>query len=227
MNELEPVSTDGVIDITDMPYNDPAEAERVVTRAFELLRTGREAAQEAEAQVEQGRQMLEEAQRRHAWKILGFESWEALMLDGITKHLRHVIDPAVRQRLAVDMRVRDQATLRQIAERFDVSHPTIMRDLRDARAAGELVEEQEPRPTRPAPDPRDDRMSPRTDIAKTWLNHTDVLVRKARALDRLRLEDNRYPKRKNAFLRTLGDLKTSHEILGTIITDLETMPEGS
>lgn len=224
MTEDPPRSSEGasdglvVSDITDLPYTDRDDADAAVTRAFELLRAGAE-------NIEAGKNLLAQAQRREAWKVLGFDSWNDLILNGVNTHLRHVLDPEVRKRLAIEMRTGgDGASTRQIAAAMDVSHVTIMRDLREARASGQLDEADEPHPTKPPraspPAPRTPGDRRRADLGKTFVNHAVEIARRARVLGAMR-EDERYAEQLEDLLRTYTDLQAAHAILTSILEDFQ------
>lgn len=223
MSDLERRPVEGVIDITEMPYDNAEQAREAVHDAFTLLRDGAE-------RVEEGTRLLERAKRREAWKVLGFTSWGALVLDGIEQHLKHVLDPGVRYRLAVEMRVQDQASVRAIAEAMDVSHVTIMRDLRAARAIGDLYEEDEPRPPRDSPAaasrppaPRNGQMEPRRpDLGRVFKGHSHEIARRARIMSGLR-EDDRYARRLADVAVNRGDLEMAYRVIGEILADFDAL----
>jgi transposase len=119
----------------------------------------------------------------------------------------------IRHYVVADMTKEGRST-RQIAADLDVDHSTIVRDVRRARSAGLL----------PPPEPKTPRtggrVTPRTDLAKTWLNSMDMLNRKMRSFESMR-KDDRYRRRIPDLLRTRGDLMAAHKLIGEILEDFQ------
>jgi hypothetical protein len=211
----------GAVEVAPEPYADRQEAEEVINTAFQLLRTGQASIQET--QIDEGWQLLMEAEQRSAWEVLDFRSWNELMLESIAKHLRDVVmKPQFRRRLAVAMRIsdRDQVTLVRIAEAFGVSYPTVWRDLSQARRNGELSSK--PAASRPQIQPKP-RAPARPDLFRTWINHSTEIARRARALDRIRTDDIRYSKRLPDLARSRGDLTVAAQVIAEALRDFETI----
>ncbi len=220
MSDLVP-RTDVTVEVVPL-LTDRDEAERLVDGGFRALRSGAEHWQAGRADWERGQAMLAEAEQREAWRVLGYESWEACALAGMETHLRQVLDPDARMKLAVEMRRTKKATMREIAEVMDVSHPTVMRDLRRARDRGDLHPDDEPRPPRQggAPDGPKERRKLREDLAKSWQRAVDDLTRRGNSLRSMR-GDDRYKERLEHLLRTRGDLIRVRDAINLVLEDME------
>jgi hypothetical protein len=141
LDEVVPASSpiEGqVVDPRDLnqvvPFTSADEARSCLSDAFTLLRHGSET-------LAQGHELLQIAEAREAWKILGYTSWQECMLDGVEQHLRTAIKPDTRRALTVDLRQRYGVSARDIADRLGVSHSTTNRDLAQARESGEITNE--------------------------------------------------------------------------------------
>jgi DNA-binding Lrp family transcriptional regulator len=117
-----------------MPFTSADEARSCLSDAFTLLREGSQT-------LSQGYDLLQIAESRQAWTILGYRSWQECLLDGVEQHLRTAIKPDTRRALSVDLRQRYGVSARDIADRLGVSHSTTNRDLAQARDSGEITNE--------------------------------------------------------------------------------------
>ncbi len=212
---MERLGLEGVIvdPGADVPFATPTDAQAVMDEAFMLMRDGSE-------RVEQGQLLLALAERRQAWKILGFDSWEDCMIHGIGTHLRTTIDPELRSALTVQLRARETLSTRAIARVFRVAHSTTVRDLRLARERGQLDGEPKKITSRDGR-MRNSTMAPNTprrkDLLKTWRGAVDDITRRTGTLATLTKDDRFRPRIGDLSTATRADLQRAHAILTTIL----------
>lgn len=218
MNDVDRIDLEGVVvdPGQDAPYASPEEARAVMDGAFILMRDGSERMNQATA-------MLAQAERRGAWKILGFASWDDCVIDGISRHLRTTVAPETRASLAIQLRSNENLSTRTIATAFDVSHSTIVRDLQIARTEGRLTGEPKKitssngrQRNSTVPTPR------RTDLAKTWRSAVDDIVRRTKTLAQLSLDDRYRERRSDLATLSRGDLQRAHDVLTAVLNDFDT-----
>jgi hypothetical protein len=219
VSELDRIELEGVIvePGEEAPLTDPDEARSLVEGAFLLIKEGF-------VRREQGVLLLQEAERRLAWKVLGFDSMDDCMLAGISQHLRTSIEPAARSELVITLRRNDQLSTRTIAKAFDCSHSTIVRDLRIAREQGRLANEPE-RITSQNGRMRRSTVQQSTrrrpDLAKTWRTAVDDITRRTKTLAQLCGDDRYRDRREDLTIATRGDLQRAHAILTSVLADFE------
>lgn len=220
MDDIDRIDLEGVVvdPGQDPPYTSEEEAREAVDTGLILMREGNE-------RMHQGTAMLALAERREAWKVLGFASWDECLVDGIGKHLRTTVAPAARASLAIQLRSRDKLSTRTIATAFDVSHSTIVRDLQIARDEGRLTGEpaqitssngRKRKSSVPTSTPR------RTDLAKTWRYAVDDITRRTNTLAQLSLDDRYRERRQDLATLSRGDLQRAHAVLTAVLNDFDT-----
>lgn len=217
MSELDRIELRGVVvdPGEDAPITDD-QARQMIEGAFVLMREGN-------ARLEQGKRLLQEAERRQVWRVLGFTSWDDCILDGISKHLRTTVEADARSALVIELRRSDALSTRTIAAAFQVSHSTIVRDLRLAREAGLIGDEPDRiqssngrmRKSHVQKTPR------RIDLLKTWRTAVDDITRRTNTLASLCLDDRYRDRREDLTRATRGDLQRAHAILTSILDDFD------
>jgi hypothetical protein len=209
--------------VDDSPIASPAQARELMAEALSLLKQGEEIKYE-------GRLLLEVAERRLAWKVLGFDSWQDCLARGLEETFKISIDQSKRMAIVASLRL-ESLSSQDIADQLGVHATTVNRDLRKGREVGLLDDEPDKlmgrdgrtratgKPESSAPE-RPPKAKPRADLLKHWMNRVEELRRPLNALRLVRESDDRYARRLSELAdTTLVDLRAAHLLLGDILTD--------
>lgn len=203
-----------IIDVpAPAPFASAEEASQVMSDAFACLREGRDL-------IQNGHDLLEVAEARQAWKILGFDNWQDCVLAGVEQHLRTQIKPAYRQELTVDLRKRYGVSSRALAARLGVSHMTAQRDLVKARETGQLTEEAE---TVVGTDgvERAARSKRRPEFSKSWETQAIRLTKALASLHGKRDDDRYRAACPDLSVKWQADLRRALDQFADVLEDLD------
>lgn len=220
-NELVSPATQDVLVEDHTPLTSLPEAQRLMSDALNHLRAGWDPEQGAQRK-------LSALERRDAWKVLGFESWNDCLAAGLSDTFGLKIEQAQRIPLVAQLRMKDLPN-GEISRITAVASATTTRDLQNARMVGLLPQKQpatrDDNGRRPRPHSTGARkQSRRPDLYKSWRNRVDDLSRLTRSIEGLRADD-RYRTRLNDLADTRAEIAAAHAALGRVLADLSTPQE--